>query len=64
MAAIPDDEVEALARALVRQAILASGWYPGVPEEERQKLVEEDVERHWHLMVYEARKRLERDKNP
>jgi hypothetical protein len=61
MASIPDDEVEKLARVLVRQTILASSWYPGVPDEERQQLIEQDVEQHWHLMTGEARKRLERD---
>ena len=28
MAEIPDDEVIALTKALLRQTILASGWYP------------------------------------
>ena len=61
MAVIPDDEVEKLARALVRQAILASGWYPSLPDDEKQELIEQDVERHWLLMIDEARKRLKRE---
>ena len=61
MAAIPDDEIEELARALVCQAILASGWYPSVAEEKRRELIEQDVDRHWPLMIDEARKRLERE---
>ncbi len=61
MAAVPNDEVEELARALVRQTILASSWYPGVANEERRELIEQDVERHWPLMIDEARKRLERE---
>jgi hypothetical protein len=40
MAEIPDDEVIALAKALLRQTILASGWYPSLRDEERQKRIE------------------------
>jgi hypothetical protein len=61
MAVIPDNEVEELARALVRQTILASSWYPGVADEERHQLIEHDVDRHWPLMIDEARKRLGRE---
>ncbi len=61
MAASPDDEVKELAKALVRQTILASGWYPGLPDEEKRELIEQDVERHWPLMIDEAHKRLERE---
>jgi hypothetical protein len=39
MAAVPDDKVEALARALVHQAILAAGWYPSLPDEEKQEFI-------------------------
>ena len=61
MVVISDNEVEELARALVRQTILASSWYPGVADEERRELIEQDVERHWPLMIDEARKRLARE---
>jgi hypothetical protein len=59
MAAVSDDAIEALARTLVRQTILASGWYPSLPDKERQELIAQDMDQHWHLMVHEARKRLE-----
>ena len=59
MAEIPDDEVIALAKALLRQTILASGWYPSLPDAQRQKRIDRDVDQHWPLMMADARKRLE-----
>ena len=59
MAEIPDDEVIALAKALLRQTILASGWYPSLNDAQRQKRIDQDVDQHWPLMVGDARKRLE-----
>ena len=61
MAEIPDDEVITLAKELLRQAIFASGWYPSLRDAERQDRIELDVEQHWHLMVADARKRLEKE---
>jgi hypothetical protein len=40
-------------------AIERSGWYPTLRKEERELLIEQDVDRHWHLMLSEARKRVE-----
>jgi hypothetical protein len=54
-----DEEIAALARALLRETIERSGWYPALQGEERRKRIEKDVEQHWHLMVPEARKRRE-----
>jgi hypothetical protein len=59
MAEIPDYEVIALAKALLRQTILASGWYPSLPDAQRQKRIDQDVDQHWPLMVADARRRLE-----
>lgn len=55
-----DEEIEAEARALLRETILRSGWYPGLRKEDRDRRIEQDVDRHWHLMRDEAVKRLER----
>jgi hypothetical protein len=55
MAEIPDDEVIALAKALLRQTILASGWYPSLPDAQRQKRIDQDVDNHWPLMMADAR---------
>jgi hypothetical protein len=54
MAEIPDHEIEALAR----ETILRSGWYPELQGEFRAKRIEQDVERHWHLMATKAREQL------
>jgi hypothetical protein len=54
-----DEEITALARALLRETIERSGWYPSLYGEERRKRIEKDVELHWHLMIPEARKRRE-----
>ena len=59
MAEIPDDEVIALAKAILRQTILASGWYPSLQDADREKRIDQDVDQHWSLMVADARKRLE-----
>jgi hypothetical protein len=59
MAEARDQEIEALARAMLRETIERSGWYPSLKGEFRQARIEQDVELHWHLMINEARKRLE-----
>lgn len=53
-----DEEVEAEARTLIRQRIQDSGWYPDLHGEDRTRRIEEDVDRHWHLMIKEATRRL------
>ncbi len=61
MAEIDDDELVALAKALLRQTILASGWYPSLPEADREKRIDQDVDLHWPLMLRDARKRLRKE---
>lgn len=58
--ALHDKEIEARARAMLRETIERSGWYPSLPGDERRRLIERDVERNWHLMIADARKALER----
>jgi hypothetical protein len=59
-----DEDIEAEARTMLREAIQHSGWYSYLPEEERNRRIEQDVEAHWPLMLADARKRLERRKKP
>jgi hypothetical protein len=59
VAALHDKEIEDKARAMLRETIHRSGWYPALPETERQQFIERDVERHWHLMVSKATECLE-----
>ncbi len=63
MADISDDEVIALAKALLRQTILASGWYPSLPDAQRQKRIDQDVDLHWPLMLRDARERLQEEQD-
>ena len=53
-----DEEVETEARSLIRKRIQKSGWYPDLSSEERRRRIREDVDRHWHLMIDEATRRL------
>ena len=54
---ITDDEAEA--RAIMRETIERTGWYPTMRREERELLIQRDVDQHWHLMIRAARERLE-----
>jgi hypothetical protein len=57
-ATLRSEEIEAEARSLTRERIQNSGWYPGLRGDERTRRIEEDVDRHWHLMIKEAARRL------
>jgi predicted secreted Zn-dependent protease len=47
---------------MIRDMIQCSRWYPGLPEEERNRRIEADVELNWPLMLTDARKHLEQRK--
>jgi hypothetical protein len=64
VAKIRDEEIEAEARAILREAIQRSNWYPSLSEKERNRRIEQDVEKNWPLMLADARKRLEQRKKP
>jgi hypothetical protein len=44
---------------MVRDMIERTGWYPSLGKAAREHLMEQDIDRHWHLMVPDARKQLE-----
>jgi hypothetical protein len=54
-----DEEIEAEARAVLRETIQRSGWYQNLRGSEREQLIAQDVDRHWHVMIADAVKRLE-----
>ena len=59
MASISNDDVELEARAMLREMIECTAWFHhGLPEKQRQVAIEEDVDRHWPLVVRDAAKRL------
>ena len=64
MAAVRDEKIEAEARAMLRETIQRSGWYRSLPEEERNRRIEQDVDQNWPMMLQEARKRLEQRAGP
>ncbi len=58
MATIGNDEVEAKARAILREQITRSAWSRRMSRAERQAAIEKDVDRWWSLKAEEAAKRL------
>lgn len=44
---------------MLREAIGRSHWYPTLRRVERELLIQQDVDRHWPLMMTDARKMLE-----
>jgi hypothetical protein len=62
--AVTDEEIEAEARALLRETIQRSGWYPNLHGVKRDERIEQDVDLHWRLMWDDAVKRLEQRKRP
>ncbi len=63
MTEFSDEEVIALAKAILRRTILASGWYPSLRDADRQRRIDQDVDLHWPLMLRDARKRLEEEQD-
>ena len=61
-----DEEIEAEARVILREMIERTGWYPALRKAEREKLIERDIEYHWHLVRAKAVRRLEqrRERDP
>jgi hypothetical protein len=47
MAALREEEMEAVAQSVLREPIQRSGRYPGLPDEMRTRRIEEDVGRNW-----------------
>jgi hypothetical protein len=57
--AVTDQEIETEARALLRETIRRSAWYPNLQGAKRNERIEQDVDLHWRLMWDDAVKRLE-----
>jgi hypothetical protein len=56
---ILDADVRAEAKAMLREIILRSGWYPQLDPDLREQRIDRDVEEHWHLTAIDARLKLE-----
>jgi hypothetical protein len=59
MTLIRDELIGAEARAMMRAAIEKSGWHPSLQGIARQRRIEKDIDLQWHLMLPQARERLE-----
>jgi hypothetical protein len=53
-----DQDIEAEARALLREKIQRMPWHQGLRPQERERRIEDDVERYWPTMVEEAAQQL------
>ncbi len=58
MPEITPAEIEAEARALLRETVQRRPWHQGLSPEERDRRIEEDVERYWPTLVEDAARRL------
>ncbi len=58
MPTITNADVEAEARALLRNRIARLRWHAGLPPEERERRIAEDVDTYWPTLVDEAVERL------
>ncbi len=58
MPTITNADVEAEARALLRDRIARLPWHAGLPPEERERRIAEDVDTYWLTLVDEAVERL------
>ncbi len=53
------EQVEAEARALLRERIERTPWFQhGTTPEQRQAAIDHELDRWWHLMIDEAVRRL------
>ncbi len=58
MPMITNADVRAKARALLRDRIARLPWHAGLPPEERERRIAEDVDTYWPTLVDEAVERL------
>jgi hypothetical protein len=47
-------EIEALARAMLRQRIEQTPWFRKMSAKERRAAIDRDVDQHWRLFVPDA----------
>jgi hypothetical protein len=59
LATISNEAVEIEAHALMRERIERAPWFrSGMTRAQRQKTIEREVDRLWHLFVHDAAQRL------
>jgi hypothetical protein len=59
LAILSDEEVEIEARAMLRERIERTPWFQhGMTRKQRQAAIEREVDRTWHLFLFDAAQRL------
>lgn len=58
MSTVTNLDVEAEARALLREKLRRLPWHAGLDPDERERRIEEDVETYWPTLTDEAVERL------
>ena len=58
MPGVTEKRIEAEARRILRAKIGRMPWHAGCSPDERNRRIEADVDRWWHLEVREAARRL------
>ncbi len=59
MPAIRNEDIEIEARAMLRERIERTPWFQnGMTRKQRQVAIEREVDRTWHLFIFDAVQRL------
>ena len=59
MATIRNDDIELEARAMLRERIERTPWFQhGMTRKQRQAAIDREVDRTWHLFIFDAAQRL------
>ena len=59
MATIRNEDIEIEARTMLRERIVRTPWFQhGMTRKQRQTAIEREVDRAWHLFIFDAVQRL------
>ena len=59
LATISNEDIEIEARTMLRERIERTPWfYYGMTRKQRQAAIEREVDRTWHLLIFDAVQRL------
>ncbi len=59
MATIKNEDIEHEARAMLRERIERTPWFQkGMTKKQRRAAIEQEVDRVWHLYIFDAVQRL------
>ncbi len=59
LATVRNEDIEHEARAMLRERIERTPWFQhGMTRKQRQAAIEREVDRTWHLFIFDAAQRL------